>query len=210
MSEEEKQSRGIWDIDRSARIELAKSLLARTPKPDRWEAGEEAFRRIHPNAPEAMISSAVHHVYGDGVDAALDWLADAELFLRGESTGLDLGKTYHLVYHAYNWLQFEALLPSGVGGVREHIAEIKKLIADEDWEAVTALVDELEGMVEGAESPPDVMWSETSNAKNAPGRLCASSKSLGSPVRISRAPGPRLVGASRVGGATTAAVHSRH
>lgn len=143
-------------MDRPSRIALAEALLARVPRPDRWEAGKAAFRRVHPGAPDAMVVTAVHHVYGDGVDAVLDWLADAELFLRGESGGLDLGLTYHLLYHTYNWLQFEALLPAGIGGLREHIAEIKELIADEDWEAVAALVEEMEDIVEGSENPPDV------------------------------------------------------
>jgi hypothetical protein len=85
------------------------ALLGRT---NVAETAASAFRRAYPDAPPHMIDAAVHHVFRDGVGAALDWVAAAERFLRDPSQELDYGATWHVVYHLYNWQQFQALLPA--------------------------------------------------------------------------------------------------
>src|SRR5476651_2256519 len=88
-------------------LELIQSLLRR---PDLKEAATKAFKEKFPDAPQEMIDSAFYHVFADGVGAALEWVAATEQFLRNPASGIDYGSTWHLVYHIYNWLQFNALI----------------------------------------------------------------------------------------------------
>lgn len=83
-------------LSREQRWELVRSLLQRGNL--RQEA-KRALRQAYPNAPEAMLDTAVFHTYGDGIGAAIDWLVDLELFLREPARQLPEGTTYHLLYH---------------------------------------------------------------------------------------------------------------
>jgi hypothetical protein len=110
---------------------------------------KQAFRQAYPNAPEEMLKTAVFHTYIDGIEAAIDWLVNLELFLREPSHQLDIAATYHLLYHLYNWYQFNALLPDGKAGVLERLKEIKELASDGDIKAILSTVEQLESMFEG-------------------------------------------------------------
>jgi hypothetical protein len=52
---------------------------------------KHAFRQAYPNAPDDMLKTAVFHTYIDGIEAAIDWLVNLELFLREPSHQLDIG-----------------------------------------------------------------------------------------------------------------------
>jgi hypothetical protein len=149
-----KQSEGAdmsEPLSREQRWELVQTLLQRGHLRDE---AKQALRQAYPNAPEAMLETAVFHLCVDGIGAAIDWLVDLELFLREPDRKLDLGVTYHLLYHLYNWYQFSELLPDGKMGVLERLKEIKELVADGELEAILATVEELESMVEGSRDYP--------------------------------------------------------
>lgn len=78
----------VYDRDRQERLELAIALLRRDGD---VPAATRALRKAYPTAPEEMIRTAVHHLYVDGPEAALDWLAESELFLRGDIDEIGYG-----------------------------------------------------------------------------------------------------------------------
>lgn len=133
--------------------QLVKALIRRTDLP---EAATNAFRRAYPNAPPHMIETAIFHVFSEGVGAAMDWVAAAEQFLRDPERGFDYGKTWHAVYHLYNWQQFEALLPDGREGVLERLQDLKLFIEKNDPQAATDVVKELEELFRGGARPPGI------------------------------------------------------
>jgi hypothetical protein len=148
------KGRGVWDKDPDERRKLADALLDR---PDRYRQGIQAIQRLHPNAPEEMVRIAAHHLFLDGPIAAVDWLASAEMFLRRPEHGLELGSVIHLIDHAYNWLQLQALLPEGRDEILELTTQIRDLAAQGDLEGVRATVNELEENLTGNRSAPDFL-----------------------------------------------------
>jgi hypothetical protein len=133
--------------------ELVNALLRRS---DVGTAARAAFRRAYPDAPEHMVDAAVFHVYGDGVGAALNWVAATERFLRKPEAGLNHGATSHVVYHLYNWLQFEAVLPIGREGVLERLEDLKLFLRENDPKAAEGVVKQLEELFRGDVAPPGV------------------------------------------------------
>src|SRR5687767_5614268 len=109
-------------------VALMQALLAR---PEVAAAATAAFRRAHPDAPQAMIDAAVFHVVSEGIEATVDWLAAIERFIRDPASGLDYGAVSHVVYHLYNWQQFQALLPLGRDGLRERLGDIQQFLESE-------------------------------------------------------------------------------
>jgi len=103
-----------------------------------------------------MIEAAVFHVVSEGIQAAIDWLAAIELFLRDSSKRFDYGATWHIVYHLYNWQQFEALLPIGRDGFQEHLRDIESSIAEGDSEGAGRIIKELLKSIGGDVRPPDI------------------------------------------------------
>jgi hypothetical protein len=142
----------IEPLNREQRWEVVRILLQRK---NLSNDANQAFCQAYPNAPEAMLGTAIFHTYTDGIGAAIDWLVDLELFLREPSRRPNIGATCHLLYHLYNWYQFSELLPEGKAGVLERFKEIKELIADGDLESIFATVEEIESMVEGDRSYPN-------------------------------------------------------
>ncbi|MEH1932405.1 MAG: hypothetical protein V7L14_01465 [Nostoc sp.] len=138
-------------LSREQRWEMVQTLLQRS---NLSNEAKQVFRQAYPYAPEEMLKTAVFHTYVDGMEAAIDWLVDLELFLREPSHELDIGVTYHLLYHLYNWYQFSALLPDAKAGVFERLKEIKHLASDGDIEAILATVEELESIFEGDRNYP--------------------------------------------------------
>lgn len=146
--------RGVYALAPEERWELALALLNRS---DRAKVARDAFRQAYPNAPEEMIHTAVHHLYVDGPVAAVDWLAEAELFLRDPAQEIGYGPTLHLLDHAYNWLQFRALLPEGKAELLELVRQLKEFTDDGDMEAIRQTVAELESALEGNRPAPDFL-----------------------------------------------------
>jgi hypothetical protein len=103
-----------------------------------------------------MIDTAVFHVFRDGVGAALEWVAAAERFLRDPGHGIDYCATSHLVYHLYNWLQLEALLPIGREGILERFADVKLFLAEGAQEAAIDVLKQLEDLFRGDLPPPTI------------------------------------------------------
>jgi hypothetical protein len=134
-------------------LELVNALLGRD---EVVEAATVAFRRAYPDAPPHMIEAAVLHVFRDGVGAALDWVAAAEQFLRDPGAGFDYGATWHVVYHLYNWQQFQALLPIGREGVLDRLSDIKLFLSENNPEAAGGVVKQLEELFRGDVQPPGV------------------------------------------------------
>jgi hypothetical protein len=147
-----------WGVEKDQRVkpgtlELIQALVNRS---DLLNAAASAFRRAYPDAPKEMIEAAVFHVFCDGIWAALEWVAATERFLRDPSQGLDHGATCHVVYHLYNWQQFEALLPIGREGVLERLQDLKLLIGEKDPEAALHVLDQLEKSFRGQLKPPEI------------------------------------------------------
>ncbi len=139
-------------LSREQRWEIIRTLLQRQ---NLSGEAKQSFQQAYPDAPEEMLETAVFHTYVDGIGAAIDWLVDLELFLREPDHKLDIGTTYHLLYHLYNWYQFHELLPDGKAGVLERLKEIKELIADGEVEAILITVEEIESMFKGSRNYPN-------------------------------------------------------
>jgi hypothetical protein len=103
-----------------------------------------------------MVETAAFHVFTDGVPAAVAWLAAAERFLRDPGAGLNAAVTCHLLYHLYNWQQFQALLPVGREAVLELLQDAKQFLAEEDPQAVGRVLDHLEDMFSAGLQPPNI------------------------------------------------------
>lgn len=141
-----------WKLTLPELLQLANALFQR--KDVRGDA-EKAFRHAYPQAPDSMIQTAAHHVYGDGPEAVIRWLADAELFLRDPNRRLDVGVTYDLLHHVYNWHQFQALMPIGKAGLIERLDDIKLFAEEGSIDAVKKTADDLKAMLNGNVDYPD-------------------------------------------------------
>ncbi len=141
-----------WDVTPEKMV-LVNALLERV---DVIDNATVAFQQAYPDAPPQMIDAAVLHVYRDGVGAALDWVSAAEQFLRNPAEGLDSGATWHIVYHLYNWHQFQALLPIGREGVLDRLSDLKLFISQNNPDAAAGVVNHLEELFRGDVEPPGV------------------------------------------------------
>jgi len=130
-------------------------VAALAQRQDLAEAARTALQQRYPDAPPAMVDTATFHVAIDGVGAAFDWLAEVERFLREPRQGFDGGATWHLLYHLYNWQQFQSLLPDGRAGMLEWVGQAKQMLAEGDSEAVSEALKQLEAMLQGGLQPPD-------------------------------------------------------
>ncbi|MDY6781223.1 MAG: hypothetical protein SW833_01480 [Cyanobacteriota bacterium] len=63
--------------------------------------------------------------------------------MQDSERNLDIGATFHVLYHLYNWHQLMPLLPGSKTEVLERLEEIKELVSDGDREAILATVAEL-------------------------------------------------------------------
>ena len=144
----------VYNHEPEERLELALALMKR---PRRDTEGEQALRAKHPSSvPSAMIHTAAHHVYVDGAPAVIDFLADAELAIRDKDHRLSPAVSFHILYHVYNWLLFEGLLPEGRQDLLELASQLQELVKDKDWEAVALTVEELRDVLDGGRNPPAI------------------------------------------------------
>jgi len=132
---------------------LVDSLLAR---PDRRADGLAALRSLFPGVADEMLRTAVHHLYGDGVDAAVAWLAGVERTLQSREHELCPGATFEFLYHVYNWLQIQSLLPEGAKSLSEIVAEVSAALASGEVSEARALLDELKERLDGDRTPPQL------------------------------------------------------
>jgi hypothetical protein len=105
-----------------------------------------------------MINAAVHHIYVDGADAALDFIAGAEMFLRDPNDEwVGYGVTYELLYHAYNWHMFLTLLPEGTQELLDTVDDLKKTIeAGVDQKEILRAIEELRAQLVGHSGLPSI------------------------------------------------------
>jgi len=132
---------------------LVERLRAR---PNLSEAGRTAMGRAYPNAPSEMLDTAAFHLFTDGREAAAEWLTNLERLLQRPEDGLDFGATWHLLYHLYNWHQFQALLPCGRTGLKEQLGDALKFLEEQDSEAAKRVLENLRAALEGQLKPPKV------------------------------------------------------
>lgn len=134
-------------------LELIHALLKRA---NLRETADAAFRKAYPSAPQQMIETATFHVLTEGVGAMLEWVAEVERFLRDPGKGISSGATYHVLYHLYNWQQFEALLPDGRAGMLEWVNQLKESLDVDDLDAAKKECQRLEDMLQGGLRPPTI------------------------------------------------------
>ena len=132
------------------------SALFRRSEAEIVSIAKEAFRLNYPDATDAMLETAVFHVYRDGIHAALDWLAATEKFLRDPQSGLDYGATSHLIYHLYNWLQFQSLMPLGRWELLEHLKDAELFLKEEHPAAALQVIQHLMEHATGDVAPPSL------------------------------------------------------
>lgn len=127
-------------------LNLVHALLQRK---DVLQEAAVAFRTKYPDAPQQMIDTAVYHVFTDGIAAVMEWVAEVELFLRSPNEGLSYGKSWHVLYHIYNWHMFKSVLPVGRTGILERLEDIKTFVASGDNDAAVDVVKQLEELFQG-------------------------------------------------------------
>jgi hypothetical protein len=142
-------AKGVWKLSREQKLELVNWMFS-LPVEERLALARNQIAKAYPAAPVHMRRTAEHHLYVDGADSVLNWLADLARFLRstGESPP-DQGHTYDLMHHVYNWWQFCELLPEGKPGLQKVVKEIRELIEEGSPEAALGSVKILEEMIEG-------------------------------------------------------------
>lgn len=141
-----------YDLSREDRSSYARSAMDRGA--ERIEMARVAFRQLYPAAPKEMIEAAVFHVYVDGIDAAMMWLAESERFLRNPSKAIHSSVTYELLNHVYNWHMLDSLMPSGRPGLLGMLDEIHQFAAEGDTEAIQASIKSIKEMLDGNETAP--------------------------------------------------------
>ena len=137
--------------DREKR-ELAEAILRRG---DIRPAGLEVLRKRFPHAPEQMLGAAVYHLYVELPRALRDLLAQLELSLTKPENGLHSGVTSEVLYHLYNWLQFEALVPKGQQHLLDHVRDLKECLESKDLDGATKILADIEDHLGASVSPPD-------------------------------------------------------
>jgi len=85
--------------------------IASMRRSDARASGLEVLKKRFPSAPQAMLDSAVFHLYLELPRALRDLLAQIELSITKPEEHLHWGVTYEALYHLYNYLQLEALMP---------------------------------------------------------------------------------------------------
>jgi len=111
------------------------------------------LERQYPMASTEMIDTAMFHIFTDGADAALEWLGDITR-LAEESAEVRAIDTHHLLYHLYNWQQFEALMTCDITEIKDDLKELRKLMTSGDADAVPKELDLIIERLEANLMPP--------------------------------------------------------
>lgn len=137
------------------KLESVRALFARA---DASDVAIARFRECFPGVDDEILKTLVFHLYVDGQGAMLDMLWDLEMFLRGEHKSIDYGAVFHVIYHLYNYLLIEKLMPITMQDVIDELQEAQELLKEEspDLEGVAETLERLERLVKGATFPPDI------------------------------------------------------
>ncbi|HTD48358.1 MAG TPA: hypothetical protein VK881_13915 [bacterium] len=143
-------------LSREQKLELARALFQRGS--DAYTAAKAAFQKVYPTAPDEMIVPGLSHTYVEGVDAALDFIAGAEMFLRDpDDEWLGFGFTYELLYHAYNWHMFLILLPEGTGDLLKSVDDLKRSVeTGVDQKTILKDIEDLRDQLTGHRGLPNL------------------------------------------------------
>ena len=140
---------GAYKLSREERLQVVNWLFALS-----WDEvsalAKKRLRASFPTAPPEMLKTAEHHLYVDGKDDALMWLAELGLFLKdNDAEPPSLGVSHQFMYHLYNWFQFRALLPDGKAGLLANVKEARQFIEEGTPEAALGSLKNLEEALDG-------------------------------------------------------------
>ena len=144
---------GFYELPEATRLELALACLARG---DRRDEAFAMLQRRYPDAPEELLRSAAFHLYWKLPEVLRDTLAQIELALRESDPELHWGVVSDALYHLYNWLQVEALLPWGKQAVWEELEELRELIKADDKDGAMGTLKRLMDQIGGSASEPRI------------------------------------------------------
>ena len=140
---------GVQKLSREEKLKLVTWLFS-LESSDLSALAQKQLTKAFPTAPKEMLRTAEFHLYVDGKGAALDWIADLALFLQSPSAEPPcLGNAFHLLYHLYNWWQFQELLPEGTQGLRDLVNDAKQFIAEGDPDAAIGALQMIEQSLDG-------------------------------------------------------------
>ena len=147
---------GAYKLSREEQLAVVNWLFS-IPFEEMIAIARLRLQKSFPNAPSKMIGCAEFHLYVDGRDDALLWLAELALFIKDENAEPpSLAVAWQFLYHLYNWFQFRALLPDGKPGLMELIKEARQLIKEGDAEAALGSLQCLEEALDGNLNYPTI------------------------------------------------------
>lgn len=147
--------RKFHGLSAGERLALAEAILRRG-EDERGSRGVEILRSRYPAASLDMIRTCAYHAYRELPGALRDLLAWAELCLREREHDVHSGLMFDALYHLYNWLQVEALVPYGRQEVFDELKEACECLEKDDKEGALGTLKALMERFEGHISPPDV------------------------------------------------------
>ena len=140
---------GVSKLSRDEKLELFQWLFSLECS-ELHALAQQRLAAAFPTAPKEMLHTAEHHLYVDGKNDALDWVADMASFLRSpDAPPPDLGVAFGLLHHLYNWWQFRDLLPEGKEGLLGIVKEAREFIKEGSPEAALHSLQLIEESLEG-------------------------------------------------------------
>jgi hypothetical protein len=149
MTNNANNEKGAWNPTRDEKLKLVNWMFS-LQSSDLSALALNRLASAFPTAPEAMLHTAEHHLFVDGKDAALDWIANLAKFLQSQDElPPDYGRDWDLLYHLYNWWQFRALLPEGKPQLLQHIREAREFIEEGSLDAALGSLKAIEESLDG-------------------------------------------------------------
>ena len=137
-----------------ARLELAIELLRR-PGNDRRDQGYALLKAAYPSAADELLHSGAFHVYWELPSAMCNLLAWIELSLKSSKHEFHAGLNSDVLYHLYNGLQLEALVPYGSQDVLDELKEVAECIENDDKSGAIGTLKQLMERFDASLSPPN-------------------------------------------------------
>ena len=156
MANNSKRKKGVWNLSREDKLQLLNWLFSLETS-ELTALARERLATAFPTAPEEMLRTAEHHLYVDGKDAALNWIAELARFLQSpDAPPPDYGHDWDLLYHLYNWWQFRALLPEGKSQLLALTREARKFIEEGSLDAALTSLKAIEDSLDGNLDCPQI------------------------------------------------------
>ena len=144
--------RWFYKLSDEEKLSLAIVVMRRR---DARASGLEVLKKRFPSAPQAMLDSAVFHLYSELPRALRDLCAQIELSITKPEGHLHWGVTYEALYHLYNYLQLEALMPGTQQHLLDHVRDLKECLTEKDLEGATRVLEDIENHLGACIPPPD-------------------------------------------------------